>query len=99
MAHPRALALVMALGAVVTGLNFSAQVNAAPDPEERSLIQRLCLAGFQSAFAQAGKLPPEGMGNFTCSCLVQRLHEGESLGPARESCKLEASRRFPLPKG
>lgn len=63
-------------------------------------IQNLCMAGFQSAFAQAGQQPPEGMAVFTCRCLIQRLQVGEALNPARESCKLEASRRFRiLPKG
>ncbi len=74
-------------------------VNAAPFSEETA-IQNLCLIGFQTAFAQAGQTPPEGMGAFTCRCLIQRLQGGESLNPARESCKLEASRRFRiLPKG
>ena len=74
-------------------------LHAAPDNDEKA-IHTLCLAGFQTAFAQAGKQPPDGMGVFTCRCLVQRLQDGESLNPARESCKLEASRRFRiLPKG
>ena len=63
------------------------------------LIQKLCVASFNNAFAQAGKEAPEGMGAFTCDCLDQRIREGEDLGSARETCTMEASRRFPLPKG
>ena len=41
------------------------------------LIQKFCIASFNTAFAQAGKAAPEGMGT------------------ARETCTMEATRRFP----
>jgi hypothetical protein len=99
MAAQRALTttLVFAMG---IGSGFAAPVAAAPGSDEGDTIQRLCLAGFQTAFVQAGQRPPEGMGVFTCRCLVQRLQDGEPFAPAKESCKLEATRRFRvLPKG
>lgn len=65
-----------------------------PAAEGESLIQRLCLAGFQRAFDEAGERPPVGMGAFTCRCLVQRIQDGQGLSPAREQCTTEASRRF-----
>lgn len=102
MAAPRALTtLVLAMG-ISSGFAFAAPapVAAGPGAEEGDAIQRLCLAGFHTAFVQAGQRPPEGMGLFTCRCLVQRLQDGEPFAPAKESCKLEATRRFRmLPKG
>lgn len=37
---------------------------------DMQLIQKLCVASFNNAFAQAGKEAPEGMGAFTCDCWV-----------------------------
>ena len=67
-----------------------------PSGEGEDLIQRLCLAGFQRAFDEAGERPPVGMGAFTCRCLVQRIQDGQGLWPAREQCATEATRRFRL---
>ena len=59
------------------------------------LIQKFCIASFNTAFAQAGKVAPEGMGAFTCDCLGERIKAGDGLGTARETCTMEATRRFP----
>ena len=59
------------------------------------LIQQFCIASFNTAFAQAGKAAPEGMGAFTCDCLGERIKAGDGLGTARETCTMEATRRFP----
>ena len=59
------------------------------------LIQKFCIASFNTAFAQAGKAAPEGMGAFTCDCLGERIKAGDGLGTARETCTMEATRRFP----
>ena len=62
---------------------------------DMQLIQKLCVASFNNAFAQAGKEAPEGMGAFTCDCLGERIKAGDGLGTARETCTMEATRRFP----
>ena len=59
------------------------------------LIQKFCITSFNTAFAQAGKKAPEGMGAFTCDCLGERIKAGDGLGTARETCTMEATRRFP----
>ena len=59
------------------------------------LIQKFCIASFNTAFAQAGKAAPEGMGAFTCDCLGERIKAGDGLGTARETCTMEATRRYP----
>ena len=74
-------------------------LKAEPAEAKSTVIQQFCIAAFNSAFARAGKTPPQGMGAFTCDCLDQRIREGDGLGSARETCTMEASRRFPLPKG
>jgi hypothetical protein len=74
-------------------------LKAEPAAADSTVIQQFCIAAFNSAFARAGKTPPQGMGAFTCDCLDQRIREGDDLGSARETCTMEASRRFPLPKG
>ena len=62
---------------------------------DMQLIQKLCVASFNNAFAQAGKEAPEGMGAFTCDCLGERIKAGDGLGTARETCTMEATRRCP----
>ena len=74
-------------------------LKAEPAAADSAVIQQFCMAAFNSAFARAGKTPPQGMGAFTCDYLDLRIREGDDLGSARETCTLEASRRFPLPKG
>ena len=75
------------------------QADPAGSDKDNSLIQSFCMAAFKSEFARAGKTPPKGMGAFTCDCLGQRMLSGEDLSTARETCTMEANRRFPLPKG
>ena len=62
---------------------------------DMQLIQKFCVASFNNAFAQAGKEAPEGMGAFTCDCLGERIKAGDGLGTARETCTMEATRRYP----
>ena len=69
-----------------------------PPPEgvtPAEALRKLCVASFNNAFAQAGKEAPEGMGVFTCDCLGERIKAGDGLGTARETCTMEATRRFP----
>jgi hypothetical protein len=87
----RAMAALVLPAALLLG---GAPGRTQPSTEGEDLIQRLCLAGFQRAFEQAGERPPVGMGAFTCRCLVQRIQDGQGLSPAREQCTTEASRRF-----
>ena len=71
------------------------QARAEVSASDMQLIQKLCVASFNNAFAQAGKEAPEGMGAFTCDCLGERIKAGDGLGTARETCTMEATRRFP----
>ena len=73
------------------------------EPEDK--ITQLCLAGFKTAMAQVGKVPPAGMGRYTCDCFLKEVNKGESIQwgsllstieSAQETCKQRAAVRFKL---
>ncbi len=73
--------------------------------EAEDKITQLCLAGFKTAMAQAGKVPPAGMGRYTCECFLKEVNKGESIQwgsllstieSAQETCKQRAAARFKL---
>ncbi len=73
--------------------------------EAENKITQLCLAGFKTAMTQAGKVPPEGMGDFTCACFLKEMSKGNSIQwqsllstieSAQETCKQRAAERFKL---
>ena len=78
----------MALGLLITP---SLPAGAA---EGESTITRLCLAGFHAAMAQAGETPPEGMGDFTCSCFVRELKGIAFIQQAKQRCTDLAAEKF-----
>jgi len=63
---------------------------------ESNIIRSFCLAAFEAAMAQAGKTPPQGMGPFTCDCFLKQVQQGAGINQARETCKAEAAKQFPL---
>jgi hypothetical protein len=64
---------------------------------DASRVNSFCLAGFNAAMSAAGKTPPAGMGEFTCTCFSNRLQQGQSIDQARSACRDEAARRFKVP--
>ena len=73
--------------------------------EAENRITQLCLAGFKTAMNQAGKIPPEGMGDFTCACFLREMNKGNSIQwksllgtieAAQETCKQEAAERYKI---
>ena len=71
--------------------------------EADNKITQLCLAGFKTAMAQSGKIPPEGMADFTCACFLKEVNNGRSIQwqsllstieSAQEICKKKAAERF-----
>jgi len=78
---------------------------AARSTEADNKITELCLAGFNAAMAQAGKIPPAGMGRFTCDCFLREVNKGDSIQwpsllgnieSAQETCKQRAAERFKI---
>ena len=77
----------------------------ASSTEAENKITQLCLAGFKSAMSQAGKIPPAGMGDFTCDCFLREVNKGNSIQwqsllgtieSAQETCKQKAAERFKI---
>lgn len=60
-------------------------------------VNGLCLAGFNTAMAAAGKTAPAGMAEFTCNCFSERLQQGQSIDQARVACRSAAAQRFTVP--
>jgi len=90
--------LPLALLSAGLGLAPMQAARAEVSDSDLQLIQKFCIASFNTAFAQAGKEAPEGMGAFTCDCLGERIKAGDGLGTARETCTQEANRRYPIPQ-
>ena len=77
----------------------------ASSTEAENKITQLCLAGFKSAMSQAGKIPPAGMGDFTCDCFLREMNKGNSIQwqsllstieSAQETCTQQAAERFKI---
>ena len=78
------------LAAVLSGISLPA---AAAD---NNTITKFCLAAFRAAMAQAGKVPPDGMGADTCNCFLREVEQGEAIDAAQETCKVEAAQKYKL---
>ena len=63
---------------------------------DNSVITGFCLAAFKAAMAQAGKVPPPGMGEETCRCFLREVEQGQGIDVAQETCKAEAAARYNL---
>ena len=67
------------------------KAQAADDSEE---IKRLCMVGFNTAMSQARQTPPEGMGDFTCSCFARELKGIAFILQAQTICKELAAEKY-----
>ena len=59
--------------------------------QDNNLLKSFCLAAFKAAMAQAGETPPPGMGEETCSCVLDEVGGGAGIDAARETCKQRAA--------
>ena len=73
-------------------LSLSLPVSAA----DNNTITKFCLAAFRAAMAQAGQVPPAGMGADTCNCFLREVEQGAAIDSAQEICKAEAAKKFKL---
>ena len=73
-------------------LRLSVPVSAA----DNNTITKFCLAAFRAAMAQAGKVPPDGMGADTCNCFLREVDQGAAMDSAQEVCKAEAAKKYKL---
>ena len=73
-------------------LSLSLPVSAA----DNNTITKFCLAAFRAAMAQAGKVPPDGMGADTCNCFLREVEQGSAIDSAQEVYKAEAAKKYKL---
>ena len=59
--------------------------------QDNNLLKSFCLTAFKAAMAQAGEIPPPGMGEETCSCFLDEVGGGAGIDTARETCKRRAA--------
>ena len=80
---------------LVLAVLISSEPASAPS-SDNEMIRSFCLVAFNAAMEQAGQIPPKGMGDFTCSCFLDRLAGGVGIAQSRAQCTEEAARRFPV---
>jgi len=80
------------LGLLTLGLPRSAQAGMI-----EQLIYNKCAAAMQADYDQAGKVPPAGMVDFTCTCVVQKIFSQQSIHQAKTTCTQLALKKFPQP--
>jgi len=61
-----------------------------------SIVRAFCLSAFENEMSHAGKTPPQGMANFACSCVEERLRSGSALESAKRDCRQATTRRYPI---
>jgi hypothetical protein len=91
-AGPFAAVAAAALGLLALGL---------PRPAQAGMIEQLiynkCAAAMQADFDQAAKVPPPGMIDFTCTCVVQKIFNQQSIHQAKTACTQLALKKFGQP--
>lgn len=60
------------------------------------IVRSFCLSAFENEMSQAGKKPPQGMAEYACGCVVDKLQGGSGLDAARQACRTLTARRYPL---
>ena len=87
-------------GAVITALALSASTllerPARASSTMGAIVRAFCLSAFENEMSQAGKTPPQGMANFACSCVEERLRSGNALESAKRDCRQATARRYPI---
>ncbi|MFN9547181.1 MAG: hypothetical protein ACK6AD_08960 [Cyanobacteriota bacterium] len=61
-----------------------------------AIVQAYCLVAVEQEMAQSGKVPPAGMADFACRCVLDRLTQGMSVASARSLCRESTARRYAL---
>lgn len=61
-----------------------------------AIVRAFCLSAFENEMSLAGKTPPEGMANFACDCIEERLRSGTNLDSAKRNCRQATARRYPI---
>jgi hypothetical protein len=60
------------------------------------VVRSFCLSAFETELAHSGKKAPEGMANYACGCVADRISSGSSIAAARSSCREATAKRYPI---
>ncbi|MCT0223583.1 hypothetical protein KQ310_00115 [Synechococcus sp. CS-1328] len=82
----------MGLALLLLGIGQAAPARAVDGDQ----VKALCMAGFNAAMGAAGKTPPAGMGEFTCTCFLEQVEAGSNIDQARSICRDKAAARYPV---
>ncbi len=66
------------------------------DSSMGAIVKAFCLSAFEREMVQSGKTAPDGMANFACGCVADRIGSGSSLETARSDCRQATARRYPI---
>ena len=87
-----AASAALSLGLLTLGL---------PRPARAGMMEQLiynkCTAAMQADFDQAGKVPPAGMVDFTCTCVVEKIFSQQSIHQAKTACTALALKKYGQP--
>lgn len=61
-----------------------------------AIVRAFCLSAFENELSQTGKTAPEGMADFACTCVEERLRSGTGLESAKRDCRQATARRYPI---
>ena len=61
-----------------------------------TMIKGFCLDEFKREMQSKGKEIDNTLGEFTCTCFINRINIGEDIELARQACKDEVTRNFNL---
>jgi hypothetical protein len=89
------LGLIVTLGALAALVPLERQAMAGSGPI-LEVVRSFCLSAFETELAQTGKTAPDGMANFACSCVADRISSGSSIAAARTSCRAATAKRYPI---
>jgi hypothetical protein len=83
--------LLLALAAALSPLG-------APQPAAASMMDQIimgrCSKAMNDDFAKAGKTPPAGMVDSTCSCVVAQVKNRQSIDQAKTTCTNQALQKY-----
>jgi hypothetical protein len=85
----------LATGLTALGLAAAAGTPA-PAGTVSDMVKALCRSAVQAELESAGKPAPEGMAEFACTCVADRISSGSSLDGARSTCRQQTAQRYPL---
>jgi len=60
------------------------------------IVRAFCLSAFENEMTSSGKKAPQGMADYACGCVVDRIRDGVGLDAARRDCRTLTARRYPL---